>query len=301
MRNHPYGALLCLMCALPLCAQTPLDQAPPDQAQADQAKQSPPATASNPPQTPSQPTATPAQPTTPDQPITPPQPGAKPADANLPIDKRVFGVIPNNRTTSGTVPFKPITARQKLVIALKDSFDWPPYATGALFALWSQARNTNPSFGQGVAGYARRWGTASADQVSGNMMTEGLVPAAFGQDPRYFLIGPGQGYTWKQRAWHAIESIFVAPMDSGKKVFNFSEWGGNAAATAIGNLYYPDQRDVHDNVNRWLTFIGTDTFSNLLKEFWPDVKLKLHHKKPPPGVISGKPATGNKPATTTKQ
>ena len=126
------------------------------------------------------------------------------------------------------------------------------------------------------------------------MMTEGFVPAAFGQDPRYFLIGPGHGYTRKYRAWHAVESIFVAPMDSGRKWFNFSEWGGNAAATAWSNLYYPDTRDAHDNLNKWLIAVGTDTFSNLLKEFWPDVKQKLHHKNPPPGVISGKPTTTNR-------
>lgn len=277
MRNLPYGAFLCLTCALTLCAQALPDQAPPDQAQ-----QSPPATPSTPAQNPSQPSATPAT-----------QPQS--ANPNTPIDKRVFGVVPNNRTTSGNVPFKPITARQKLVIALKDSFDWPPYATGAAFAGIYQLENQNPSFGQGFKGYLHRWATASADQVIGNMMTEGLVPAAFGQDPRYFLLGPGHGYTVKHRAWHAVESIFVAPMDSGKKFFNFSEWGGNAAATAWSNLYYPDTRDAHDNLNKWLIAVGTDTFSNLLKEFWPDVKQKFHHKKPPPGVISGKPTTPTTP------
>jgi hypothetical protein len=32
------------------------------------------------------------------------------APQNPPEDKRVFGVIPNNRTTEGSQPFKPITA-----------------------------------------------------------------------------------------------------------------------------------------------------------------------------------------------
>ena len=69
-------------------------------------------------------------------------------------DKRVFGVIPNNRTTSGTVPYQPISAGRKIMIGLKDSFDWPPYLTGAAFAGLYQLENSNPSFGQGAAGYS---------------------------------------------------------------------------------------------------------------------------------------------------
>src|SRR5579862_8056260 len=72
-------------------------------------------------------------------------PAPKPADpapdgvapqppALNPIDKRVFGVLPNNRTTSGMVPFQKISAGHKIKIALKDSFDWPSYLTGSLFA-----------------------------------------------------------------------------------------------------------------------------------------------------------------------
>ncbi len=204
-------------------------------------------------------------------------PASPSSGQNKPVDKRVFGVIPNNRTTSGAVPFAPITAKQKIVIGLKDSFDWPPYLTGALFAGLYQLENSNPSFGQGVAGYFHRFVTASADQVIGNMMTEAFIPAAFHQDPRYFLLGPGGG-TKRHRLWHAVSSIVATPMDSGHKTFNFSEWGGNAAAVAISNAYYPDTRTASDNVQKLLIAVATDTFSNVLKEFWPDVKGWRSHK-----------------------
>jgi len=38
-------------------------------------------------------------------------------------DKRIFGVLPNYRTVESSSPFQPLTARQKLGIAAKDSFD----------------------------------------------------------------------------------------------------------------------------------------------------------------------------------
>ena len=190
-------------------------------------------------------------------------------------DKRIFGVIPNNRTTEGAVPFAPISWKRKFTIAYKDSFDWPVYPTAAAFALLYQLENQNPAFGQGMAGYAKRFASAYGDQMIGNMMNEGLVPALTHEDPRYFRVGEG---TKKHRLKAALLQIVVTRTDSGGKTFNFSEWGGNAIATAISNAYYPDTRTVNDNTQKWLIAVGTDAFSNVLKEFWPDVKHFLKRK-----------------------
>ena len=53
---------------------------------------------------------------------------------------------------------------------------------------------------------------------------------------------------------------------------------------AISNAYYPDTRTASDNVQKLLIACGTDAFSNVLKEFWPDVKKKLHHSHDEPTV-----------------
>jgi hypothetical protein len=42
-----------------------------------------------------------------------------------PEDKRIFGVLPNYRTAEASIPFAPLSTRQKMTIAYKDSFDWP--------------------------------------------------------------------------------------------------------------------------------------------------------------------------------
>lgn len=195
-------------------------------------------------------------------------------------DKRIFGVLPNNRTTENSVPFHSITATQKLTIAFKDSFDWPVYPTAGLFASLYQLEDQNPSFGQGMKGYARRFASAYGDQTIGNVMTEGLIPSALHEDPRYFRLAEGSR---KGRAWYAVTRIFVTRTDSGGKRFNTSEWGGNASAVAISNLYYPDTRNVSDNVQKLLIACATDAFSNVLKEFWPDVKSHFKKKHEQPG------------------
>jgi len=198
-------------------------------------------------------------------------------------DKRIFVVIPNNRTAESSTPFASITPAQKMTIAFKDSFDWPLYLTAAGFAGLYQMENQNPSFGQGTAGYFKRFAAAYGDQMIGNMMTEGIMPTLLHDDPRYFRLGEGGKL---HRALYALGAIIVDRRDSGRKEFNISEWSGNAIAVAISNAYYPATRDVSDNVQKLIVACATDAFSNVLKEFWPDVKryFQKKHQDEPPAV-----------------
>ena len=206
------------------------------------------------------------------------QPQATPPQES-PIDKRIFGVLPNYRTADGSAPFEPITARRKFYIAVKDSFDYPVYPLSGAFAALYQLENQNPSFGQGLKGYGKRLASSYADQAVGNMMAEAIFPALLRQDPRYFRIGETGGSGW-HRTRYALTRVFVAHNDQGKSVFNSSEWLGNGAAVAISNLYYPsDTRNVSDNIQKLGIQVATDAFSQVLKEFWPDWKRKLFKKK----------------------
>jgi hypothetical protein len=191
-------------------------------------------------------------------------------------DKRIFGVLPNNRTTESSIPFARINAKQKMTIAFKDSFDWPVYPTAAAFAALYHIENQNPSFGQGMEGYSKRFAASYGDQMIGNMMTEGIVPSLLHQDPRYFRLGYG---TKMHRLWYSLSRIVVAKTDSGRNTFNAPEWLGNSVAVAISNAYYPDTRTASDNVQKLMIACGTDAFSNVLKEFWPDVKRHFQKKK----------------------
>jgi hypothetical protein len=206
-------------------------------------------------------------------------PKAPPDPADEEIDKRIFGILPNYRTADGSVPFAPISTKQKYSIAAKDTFDYPVYFLAAAFAGLYQMDNQNPSFGQGVEGYAKRLGASFADQAIGNMMTEAIFPSLLRQDPRYFLIGPGGGTGW-HRASYALTRVFVTRDDKGRNRFNYSEWLGNGTAVAISNLYYPsDTRHVTDNLEKLGVQVAADAFSQVLKEFWPDIKRKLSGKK----------------------
>jgi hypothetical protein len=188
-------------------------------------------------------------------------------------DKRIFGVLPNYRTVEGTNGVEPQTAREKFRIAAKDSFDYPIYFISGAFAGISQIENSNPSFGQGVKGYALRYASGYGDQMIGNMMTEGVFPSLLHEDMRYFRLGTGGKWA---RTWYALTRILVTRTDAGGQRFNFSEVVGNSVATAISNAYNPDTRNASENLEKLGLQLGTDAISNVLKEFWPDVKRRLH-------------------------
>jgi hypothetical protein len=67
----------------------------------------------------------------------------------------------------------PLTAGQKFTIASKDSFDYPLGFVAAFLAGIGQWSNQNPSFGQELGGFSKRYVTTSADQAVANIMTEG--------------------------------------------------------------------------------------------------------------------------------
>jgi hypothetical protein len=197
----------------------------------------------------------------------------QPADGQQ-ADKRIFGVLPNYRTVEDSRPFSPITPKQKFIIAAKDSFDYPVYLISGAFAALYQLDDQNPSYGQGLKGYGKRYGAAYGDQAIGNILAEGLFPTLLHEDPRYFRRGTGGKWS---RTRYALTRVIVSRSDKGTWGLNYAEWLGNGTAAAISNLYYPsDTRNLPDNLEKWGVQIATDAFSNVLKEFWPDVKRKLH-------------------------
>ncbi|HEY1213283.1 MAG TPA: hypothetical protein VGE93_06590 [Bryobacteraceae bacterium] len=204
-------------------------------------------------------------------------PGAMPVGKNPPEPqrKRIFGIIPNYRTFPSLVHYEPLTPGQKFKISAQDSFDRGTFVLAAAFAGESQLTNANPSFGDGVAAYGRYLGTAYADFVIGDMMTEGLYPTLLRQDPRYFRRGTGSGMA---RIGYAVGQLFWTHTDSGAMQFNYAEVVGNSTAVAISTAYYADNRNASDALIKLATQLGVDGAANILKEFSPDIYRKFHRK-----------------------
>ena len=190
--------------------------------------------------------------------------------------RRVLGIIPNYRTSPSLTDYQPLTSGQKFKVAAEDAWDRGTVALAATFAGQGLLSNSNRSFGQGGAGYARYLGASYGDIVIGNYLTEGVFPTLLHQDPRYFRRGTGTGWS---RLKYAVAQTFVTRGDSGRLQPNYSEWLGNSAAVALSNAYYADNRTAHDAVSKLGVQIGIDAVANILKEFAPELQRKFRRKR----------------------
>lgn len=190
---------------------------------------------------------------------------------------RLFFALPNFLTVENAPQIPPLSAGQKFKVVARSSFDYVEFPWYGFLAGLSQAQNSEPGYGQGAAGYGKRYGAAFADGTIENFWTSAILPSALHQDPRFYQLGKG-GF-W-HRTGYAISRIFVTRSDSGHGQFNTSEIVGSAIAAGISTYSYHPHADktLANTASVWGTQIGYDTITIVIKEFWPDIRRKIAHK-----------------------
>jgi hypothetical protein len=189
--------------------------------------------------------------------------------------KRILGIMPNFRSVSADVKLPPMTAKEKFVIAGKDTFDYSSFLIAAIQAGFSMNGDSYPEFHQGAAGYARYYWHTLADTIDENFMVGGLGPIVFHQDNRFYTLGHG-GFV--KRTSYAWTRVLISRKDDGDATFNFSEVIGSGAASGISTLYYPTKYRTWTKVGqKWLTSDLIDGANFMLKEWWPDINKKIFH------------------------
>jgi hypothetical protein len=202
---------------------------------------------------------------------------AAPATSN----DRLFFALPNFLSVESADLIPPLTTKQKFAVVTRSSFDYIQVPWYAFLAGISQAENSEPGYGQGAAGYGKRFGAAFADGTIENYWTSAILPSVFHQDPRFYQLGKG-GF-W-HRTGYAMSRIVVTRSDSGSSQFNVSEVFGSAIAAGISTYSYHPHADktLSNTASVWGSQIAYDTATIVLKEFWPDIRRKLTHKHSEP-------------------
>jgi hypothetical protein len=191
---------------------------------------------------------------------------------------RLFWTLPNFSSIQGAEQLPPLTAGQKFKLVARSTFDPVEWGFIGIVTLTNQAENTEPSYGQGMEGYGKRYATNLADTVVENFSVGAVFPSILRQDPRYYQSGKG---TFLHRFGYALSRIFVTRSDSGHGQFNFSEIFGSATAAGISTYAYHPQSDKNlaNVADVWATQVTLDSISALLKEFWPDIHRKFQKHK----------------------
>ena len=191
--------------------------------------------------------------------------------------KRMFGIIPNFAAVSARTEVPVLSARDKFILASKDSGDYSSFIWSGLQAAQSMALRSYPGLHQGAAGYGRYYWRAFADQASGSFFTEAIVPVLTNEDPRYYTLGYGGFF---RRARYALSRVVITRTDSGRDTFNLSEIVGNGMEAGLANFYYPPQeRSLHNTAVNWATQLEAASLNNLFREFWPDIRRRVLRQK----------------------
>jgi len=191
--------------------------------------------------------------------------------------QRVFGVVPNFYVSYGPDP-EPLTAHQKFQLGWKFTIDPVSFVIAGISAGAEQATDTYSGYGQGAQGYAKRFGAAYADFVTGVFFGNMVYPALFKQDPRYFYKGTGSK---KSRFFYAVANAVICKGDNRHWQPNYSSMLGSLTSGAISNLYYPasDRNGLGLTFENALIGIGGTAGSAVIQEFFLR-KLTSHSRDP---------------------
>ena len=174
--------------------------------------------------------------------------------------------------------YTPLSSHCKFHLFVKQTYSPYTFASLGFEATWADAMGQWPHYGEGVAGWSKRFGAVLADTESRRFIQGFALSAVLHQDPRYFF-SPKR--TLLARASYAVTRVLITKNDNGRNVVNTSEFLGTLFTSSLQNSYYPrHDRTFHDTMNRFSGALSSDATGYLLREFTPDIKRFLHKHTP---------------------
>jgi len=172
--------------------------------------------------------------------------------------------------------YQPLTNQQRWDHYLQDTVLSPGLYFASLgVAAGSQLAHDPPEWRQGFAGYSRRSASAFGVFTIQATVHQGAA-AALGYDPRYRRCDCG-GF-WR-RSGHAIKWSFLTRNASGQTRFDVPALAGAYGAGMLPIFWYPHRfNPLTDGVRIGNQEVGFYVGLNVLREFAPEIKQRLHFK-----------------------
>lgn len=139
----------------------------------------------------------------------------------------------------------------------------------------TQATNTPHEWGQGAEGFGKRFGSALAKHAVKSAIA---FPVA---KLRHEVLGYERSTDtrFRPRLEHALlATVYTRKTTTGAKTVNTHEIAGAIGSGLISRLWQPASvRSVGFGFMSAGITIGVDAGTNVLREFWPDIRHRLHH------------------------
>ena len=160
----------------------------------------------------------------------------------------------------------PFTVRDKFGYRVVQSFGMRGFLGATVGSAIGQATNRPHEWGQGFSGYAERYGSGFAGNLSRQTFAF-VLESAFHEDPRYF---PADGQPGKVRVLNALKQVIVCKTDSGNTEFAYARVISQFGAGQFTNVWQPNSTSsVSSGVIRALLGLSGDTAYNFMQEFLP--------------------------------
>lgn len=188
----------------------------------------------------------------------------------------IFGMLLWGLTLGAAQIDTPLSPSEKAAIRVERMVNPVTMLYSLAGAGIGQWRDEPPEWGQGAGGVGRRFAASQGWKMTQNSLALGF-DTALGLDPRFH-------HSQETRIWPrlrgAVLQTVVAYKDSGGRTFNFSEVGSSYGASFIANSWFPAHSNgVGDAVERGTIGLGLNTASNVVKEFWPDIRRKVFRRE----------------------
>jgi hypothetical protein len=108
-----------------------------------------------------------------------PAPAEASVNTTLPVNWLYGAYLPKD------APIQPLTGEERFKLYLRQTYTTPGiYVKTGFFSIHDQVKKTQPDWGDGASGFAKRVGSLQAGNIIQNSLTS-LGDAAFGFEPRY--------------------------------------------------------------------------------------------------------------------
>jgi hypothetical protein len=215
----------------------------------------------------------------------PDAPEPQKADSHDQEQKPLVAAAPMSVSNTANQPMAPMYSRvipagmatpqihkwDKIELATRNLYSATSFVSILFSAGWSHVMNGQPNYGTDSGAFGERLGAAGIRDSTQAFLSNGPFAVWFHQDPRYFALG--RRYSVGKRAWYAItRPLITRDSTDGHAEFNTSLVLGQAAGTALNNLYYPQSnRNFHDNIASFGGSMGGSALSFALDEFTSDL------------------------------
>ena len=171
-------------------------------------------------------------------------------------------------------PAIPLALEGKFTIYLNRTYGPGALLKSGAMAGINQARNRPVEWGQGWDAYGDRFGSSMGHRAVSNTISFG-VGALRGEDPRHFPSGQTR---ISARIGIALAQTFVVHTDNGGRTVAIGRIAGAFGGGFVSRTWQPEGHGIiRPGLRSGAMSLASGAVSDIIHEFWPDIKKRLHH------------------------